>query len=109
MATIAEVRELINEDIPVGGTEADTLFTDVQVQAWIDATTTTDSAVVLGWRAKAAKYSDLVDTAEGTSKRAMSDLLANALKMLKLYGVDVDGSGPVVTTPRTRRHKLTRD
>lgn len=104
MTTIADVRELIGETIPAGGTEADTLFTDVQVQAWIDATTTTDAAVVVGWKAKAGKYADLVDTAEGTSKRAMSDLHKNALAMAEAY----TSSGDLSTTRRTRFHKLTR-
>lgn len=104
MTTIAEVRELIGETIPSGGVEADTLFTDLQVQAWIDATTTTDSAVVLGWRAKAAKFADLVDTSEGTSKRAMSDLLDHALKMVALY----DGTTGGTPAGRTRFRKLTR-
>lgn len=104
MTTIAEVRELLNEDIPVGGTEEDTLFTDAQIQGWIDATSNTDSAVVIGWRAKAAKYADLVDTAEGTSKRAMSDLHAHALAMLKSYtDTSVGGLGGV-----TRQHKIVR-
>lgn len=93
MTTIAEVRELLGETIPAGGTEADTLFTDAQIQGWIDATSDTDSAVVVGWRAKAAKYADLVDTAEGTSKRSLSDLLDHALKMIDLYGGGNGGGG----------------
>lgn len=104
MTTIAEVRALLNEDIPVGGTEADTLFTDAQIQGWINATSSTDSAVVVGWRTKAAKYADLVDTSEGTSKRAMSDLHAHALAMLKAY----TDSGVAGSGGRTRQHKLTR-
>lgn len=104
MTTIAEVRELLNEDIPAGGTEADTLFTDAQIQGWIDATSDTDSAVVIGWRAKAAKYADLVDTSEGTSKRAMSDLHEHALAMLKAY-TDAGAGG---TGGRTRQHKIVR-
>lgn len=104
MTTIAEVRELIGESIPQGGGEADTLFTDLQVQAWIDSTSSTDSAVVLGWKAKAARYADLVDTSEGTSKRAMSDLHEHALKMIQYY----DGTAGGTTSGRTRVHKLTR-
>lgn len=105
MTTIAEVRDLLNEAIPAGGTEADTLFTDLQVQGWIDATTDTDSAVVLGWRVKAAKYADLVDTAEGTSKRAMSDLHDHALAQIKSYTGD---GGGAVGGGRTRTHKIVR-
>lgn len=105
MTTIAEVRELIGETIPAGGTEADTMFTDVQIQAWIDATSDTDSAVVVGWRAKAAAYADLVDTAEGTSKRSMSDLLDHALKMIESY--TGSGSG-VISSGRTRIHTIVR-
>lgn len=106
MTTIAEVRALLNESIPSGGTEADTLFTDAQVQGWIDATSDTDAAVAVGWATKAGMYADLVDTQEGTSKRAMSDLSDHALAMAKFYGAGgSDGTG---SSGRTRQHKLTR-
>jgi hypothetical protein len=105
MTTIAEVRELLNEVIPEGGTEADTLFTDAQVQGWIDGTSDTDSAVVVGWRVKAGIYADLVDTAEGTSKRAMSDLHDHALAQIASY---TGGATVVAGGGRTRQHKIVR-
>lgn len=106
MATDAErVRELIGESIPQGGTAADTMFTDAQILDWLATEATVKSAAVHGWRLKAAEYAELVDTAEGTSKRSMSDLHKNALAMAAaLDGSDDDGdSGSVPGRTRVRQ------
>lgn len=104
MATPLErVREELGEVIPVGGTEADTMFTDLQIQAWIDEEETLNEAIARGWRAKAAQYADLVDTAEGTSKRAMSDLHTNALRMAASFSGSIGGA-----VARTRSRPIVR-
>ena len=102
MATPVErVREEIGEVIPAGGAESDTMFTDDQIQAWIDEEETLNEAIARGWRAKAAQYADLVDTAEGTSKRSMSDLSANALRMAASFS-GATGAGVPERTTRLR-------
>lgn len=104
-AVTDRVRELLGEEIPLNGSDTDTLFLDHQIEQLIlDFPESTDAAVAEGWRIKAAKLASLVDTQEGTSKRAMSDLAKNALEMVKVYS----GGETSSNTGRTRQHKLTR-
>lgn len=102
--TTDRVRQLLGEDIPVNGSDTDTLFLDEQIEELISSTSTTDAAVAEGWRIKAAKFAGLVDTAEGTSKRSMSDLHKHALSMVAAFGDDAAGA-----RARTRIHKIVRD
>lgn len=107
MATDAErIRALLGESIPVGGTDADTAFTDDQIDDLLETQGTVHLAVAEGWRIKAANYAELVDTAEGTSKRAMSDLHKNALAMVDSYAPPDSGnnvSGVTRSRPIVRR------
>jgi hypothetical protein len=103
-ATDAEVlRERLGESIPSGGSDADTGFTDQQITDLLARNSTLNKAVEEGWQIKAAKYADLVDTAEGTTKRDFSDLHQNALRMAASYGDSGGGA-----TARTRVHKIKR-
>lgn len=88
------LRSLLGEEIPAGGTEADTLFTDEKIEDVLLASGgDLDAAALSGWRIKAAKLSDLVNVTEGNSSRAMSDLHKNALAMVKYYeGGGADGT-----------------
>lgn len=100
------VRELLGERIPVGGTAEDTMFTDAQIEQLLtDHDNDLDEAVGHGWKIKAAEFANLVDTAEGTSKRSMSDLHQHALRMAASFGVLVTGLN---TTGRTRIRQITR-
>lgn len=84
MATIqekvAEVREMIGEPAA-----AESLFTDERVIAWIEGTSSLEGAALRGWRAKAAHYANLVNVTDGAAVREFSDLLTNALSMVKMY------------------------
>jgi hypothetical protein len=103
-AVTDRVRQLLGEEVPLGGSDTDTLFKDEQIEALLLDNESTDAAVAEGWRIKAAKFASLVDTAEGTSKRAMSDLHKNALAMAEEFGGgSAGGSGA-----RTRQHKIVR-
>lgn len=103
MATDVErVRELLGESIPAGGTEADTMFTDARIQEVLDENNgDVNEAVAWGWDVKAASYADLVDTAEGTSRRSMGDLHAHALRMASASKGDTNTGG-------TRIHQIER-
>jgi hypothetical protein len=93
------LRSQLGERIPVGGTDADTMFTDAEI---IDLLSYSNPELE-GWRRKAAEFANLVDTTEGTSKRAMSQLHANALNQIdRLEGEIVE------STVRTRSHRLSR-
>lgn len=89
------LRSMLGEEIPAGGVEGDTLFTNEKVTDLLSsAGGDLDAAAVTGWQIKAAHYADLVDVAEGNSSRKMSDLHKNALAMVKYYrGDDLIAAG----------------
>ena len=101
---IARLRAQLGEDIPVGGDEQDTLFTDREIQDFLDSTPTFDRAGYEGWRVKAARLSNLVDTTEGNMSKKYSQLLAHALEMTKTY--QRSSGGP--TEGRTRVGRIRR-
>jgi hypothetical protein len=50
------------------------------------------------WREKAAKYVEMVDTQEGTSRRALGDMLEHALKAAEAFeGTETPGSASATT------------
>lgn len=102
---ITELRLLLGETIPDGGSEVDTLFTDVQVEKMVDDAPDLDRAALAGWRAKAAALSNLVDTTEGNSAKKYSQLLNNALNMVKLYNRSSSGA----TEGRARVGRIRRE
>lgn len=102
---VKTLRLLLGEQIPEGGDEADTLFTDEQLEEWIDESGDVERAALDGWRAKAAHFANLVDVTEGASSRAMSDLLTNAEKMVRIYLRS--SGGP--TEGRVRIGRIRRD
>lgn len=52
---ITELRELLDEEIPAGGSEADTAFLDSRLITILDAAPNLHAAAAEGWRRKAAK------------------------------------------------------
>jgi hypothetical protein len=104
-AVTDRVRQLLGEEVPLGGSDTETLFTDEQIEGLLLDQGSVDAAVAEGWRIKAAKFASLVDVQEGTSKRAMSDMHKNALAMVEAFG----GGGTGGTFgARTRQHKIVR-
>lgn len=102
---ITELRLLIGESIPVGGSEVDSLLTNVQLTKMIeDSTGNLERAAYEGWRVKAAQFANLVDVTDGAASRSMSDLLKNATDMVKLYAKS--STGP--TEGRTRVGRIVR-
>jgi len=95
---------MIGESIPLDGTEADTLFTDVEIDDILSQSDDLERAAFEAWREKAAKLSNLVDTTEGNSQKKFSQLLDNANDMLKVY--QRSSGGP--TEGRTRIGRLSR-
>lgn len=100
MAADAErVRSLLGEDNPDG----ESWLSNDQITVWLTQLGSVEAAAAEGWRVKAGRYAELVDTAEGTSKRSMSDLHKNALAMVDYYS-GASGS----TQGRTRSHQIVR-
>lgn len=100
--SIVLFRQLVGEIVPGGGTDSDTMFTDDQVTAIIDAAADINSAAAEGWRQKAARYADMVDVSEAGESLDLSDLHEKALKQVKYF------EGLVSATGGTRIHKLAR-
>jgi hypothetical protein len=85
---VAELRLLIDEPV-VGDPYTDEYLGDV-----IDDKGSLQAAALYMWGLKAARYSSLVDMAEGTSSRKMSDMMDNALKMRQQFASAIED--PVV-------------
>lgn len=101
---IADVREMIGETIMPGLSASDTLFTDERITSWIEGTSSLEGAALRGWRAKAAHYANLVNVVDGAASREFSDLLDNALNMIKMY----QGLAKGPAFGRTRVGKIVR-
>lgn len=83
--SITRVRRMVDETDLVN-----TLYTDTQIQEYIDENTSVDGIDYNGtaatiWEEKAGYYSALVDVSESGSSRKMSDMYKNALALAKLY------------------------
>lgn len=99
------LRRLLGEEIPEGGDESDTLFTDATITDLLTLSgDNVERAAYEGWRIKAARLSDLVDITEGNASRAMSDAHAHALDMVKHF--QRSSGGP--TEGRTRIGNIRR-
>jgi hypothetical protein len=79
MATVEQIallRRLINQPNDVEP------YTDAALNLWIDEAEGDVYAVASQvWREKAAKFAELVDIQEGTSRRSLGDMFEQALEM----------------------------
>ncbi|HOV80763.1 MAG TPA: hypothetical protein PK728_11780 [Bacillota bacterium] len=96
----AELRELIDEVIPPGGTEADTRFTDTQIDALLTAASDINEAAANGWTRKAARAMSerggLEESQAGNEKLkfvSIKDYRDHCLAMAKMYRDMVPGKG----------------
>ena len=87
-----ELRELLDEVIPEGGTESDTRFTDAQLDRILSKTRNIYTAAAEGWTRKAAmvqrEIGQIKSYSVGQEKYDMADLtslLEYALKMAETY------------------------
>lgn len=102
--TVDSLRLKLGEAIPVGGTDADSLFTDAQLINLLLAAPFLDRAAYEGWKIKAAHFANLVNVTDGASAREFSKLYDNAISMLRAY----DRSQPGPTSGRTRIGRIVR-
>src|SRR6478752_7829163 len=89
---VDRLRGLLGESIPDSGSASDTLFTDEEIQDYLDQTGDLDRAAYEGWKVKAARLSNLVDTTEGNSQRKFSQLSTQAEEKVKFYARSSAGS-----------------
>jgi hypothetical protein len=100
-----QLRQLLGEVVPEDGTDEDTLFTDETIQQLLDDNPDNiERAAFEGWKIKAAHFANLVDVTDGNASRAMSDLMNNADKMVKIFLRS--SAGP--TEGRTRIGRIRR-
>jgi hypothetical protein len=99
----AQLRLMLGEVIPPGGSDSDTLFFDGDIEnIFSDAGADFTTAGMIGWRLKAGKLADLVDITEVGEQVKLSQLHGQALKMVEIYE-DLAGY------PRAKIHRLSRD
>lgn len=78
-------------------------YTDLDLNARLDAGLSPEAIASVIWREKAAKYSELVDVSESGSSRKLSDLRKGALEQAAYYdGVVFSQTTAVAGRPRTR-------
>lgn len=100
------VRALIGEPIPASGSEADTMFTDDEIEDMLElGSNEVDAAAYYGWREKAANYANLVTVNEGNAARELSDLHRQALRMMDRFVAYVETPG----RGRARMGNITRE
>lgn len=100
-----KLRALLGEDIPDGGDANDTLFSNEEIQRYLDDNPDSlERAAYDGWRVKAGRLSNLVDTTEGNIQRKFSQLATRAGDMVKLYAKSSSGA----TEGRTRVGRAVR-
>ena len=80
-------------------------FTDAELGAIIDAGAGLDADAAYFWGIKASRYADMADVQEGSSRRSLSDLHAQALKMAAYWRARASGEddgGRAMRPARTR-------
>lgn len=86
-----QLRALLGESIPAGGTAADTMFTDDDIADFLEhGNSDVMQAAYWGWTEKAANYARMVNVNEGNAARELSDLFRQAMRMRDLYSGYVD-------------------
>lgn len=84
--TAQQVRALIGESIPSSGTAADTMFTDNEIDDFLElGFNDVRAAAHYGWLEKAANYANLVNVNEGNAARELGELHRQALRMAERY------------------------
>lgn len=81
-----QLRALLGESIPVGKTAADTMFSDEEIEDFLEQGFDEPRAgAYWGWMEKAANYAALVNVNEGNAARELSDLHRQAMRMADRY------------------------
>jgi len=96
------LRAKLGESIPVGGTEADTMFTNDEIDDLLEeGFGNINAATYHGWVEKAGNYANLVTVSEGNASRELTELHRHALRMM-------DRFIGYVTTPGRGRARIGR-
>ena len=95
-----ELRELLDEVIPTGGTESDSRFTNEQADKLLIRARDINEAAAAGWKLKAAwamsERGGLEETSAGDEKHKfvkLAEYRDHCLAMAKMYAEQVPGKG----------------
>lgn len=86
-----QLRGLLGEAIPVGGSDASTMFTDSEISDLLEKGTGSnfdypvEAAAYYGWLEKMANFANLVTVNEGNAMRELTELHRNAQRMVDRY------------------------
>lgn len=105
-SNIALLREKLGEVISQGGDETETFFSDDQLKAILERSSSMDRAILDGWETKLAHWANLVTVVDGASSRELSKLMEHGEKMIKIYQGKVDTDDNLHT--RARVGKIVR-
>lgn len=89
-----ELRQLLGERIPIDGAAEDTMFTEEEIDNFLDqGHGVLYAAAFYGWTAKASELANYTNVIEGNSSREMSELHRQALRMIDRYAAWVPTPG----------------
>lgn len=88
--------------------EAESVFTDAQIDLMLRGSTSLNRAAVTGWESKVAHFSGLVDVSDGAASRKLGKLYDNALDMLKYYRGQANQGVESTARSRSRVGKIIR-
>lgn len=101
--SITGLRLLLWEQIPEGGTEADTNFTDTQLALVLAmGNGVLSRAAAIGWSIKGGKYSKMIDISESGSNRRLNQLFTNCERMWKQFSVEAEKEETLVLAAGSR-------
>ena len=94
---VSTLRQYVNEPDPAGD------YSDERLGELIDAFGgDLRKAAARVWSTKAAKYADLTDVQEGSSRRSLGDLYEQAIAMSKHWAAPDDSGAATLRPGRTR-------
>lgn len=92
------LRLLLGESIPAGKTDADTMFSNEEIDDFLEVGVDVRAAAYYGWVAKMGNYANLVTVNEGNAVRELTELHKAAQRMVERY------AGYAITPGRGRAH-----
>lgn len=79
------LRQMLGESVPDGATDKDTLFSDEEIDDFLERGTSLDHSAYLGWVAKAADFANMANTQEGQTRLDLGGLSAHANERIKHF------------------------
>lgn len=105
MTSEERLRMLLGEQIPHDGTEADTMFTDKEIEDLLElGFGVPEAGAYHGWLAKMANYANLANVNEGNAARELGELHKAAQRMVNQFSGYVNSP----SRGRARIGKITR-